>query len=201
MKKLLTRGLLGVAALTVPMGASLALPMAAAHAAPATSTFVAHDGVTYGGDNGVIVSYDGGQTFVNGTNGVINGNLDVPAGVTATLAWTEVTGNVSVEGNLNVRGNTTFDHNLSVNGGSFKYGNQWLHIAGNVSFINSPGPSNDQNGFWDGPNTVGGNFSYTYSSGRLYVGNLTVNGNFTFANNTGGSDLGGLIVMGHKNVS
>ena len=36
MKKLLTRGLMGVAALAVPLGASLALPMAA-HAAPAAS--------------------------------------------------------------------------------------------------------------------------------------------------------------------
>jgi hypothetical protein len=36
MKKLLTRGLIGVAALAVPLGASMALPMAA-HAAPAAS--------------------------------------------------------------------------------------------------------------------------------------------------------------------
>jgi hypothetical protein len=41
MKKLLTRGLLGAAALAVPLGASLALPMAA-HAAPSTVKAVAH---------------------------------------------------------------------------------------------------------------------------------------------------------------
>jgi hypothetical protein len=78
MKKLLTRSLLGVAALAVLLGACLALPMAAAHAAPATSNpawSIATDG-----------------QILNGTYK----NIDVPAGVTAKIEWSHVTGQVSV---------------------------------------------------------------------------------------------------------
>jgi hypothetical protein len=188
MKKLLKRGLLGAAAITIPLGASLALPAVAASAAPGaaqvTTSVVATDGQTL--------------------TGTINANVDVPSGVTATFAYAHVTGNVSVEGNLGIRA-SQLDRNLNVNGGSFVAYNQASSITGNVSITNSPGPSGSQNGFFSdaGQSTVGGNFSYTYNSGRLYVGNagLHVQGNFSFANNTGGSDLGGLDVSGHQTIS
>jgi hypothetical protein len=51
MKKLITRSLLGIAALAVPLGASLALPMAA-HATPAVSFSASKDGASAGWTNG-----------------------------------------------------------------------------------------------------------------------------------------------------
>jgi hypothetical protein len=166
----------------------MAIPMAAAHAAPATS------------NPAWTIATDG--QILQGTYK----NLDVPAGVTATIAWSHVTGNVTVEGTLAVH-SSQIDGNVDVNGGIFGVGaDPASSIGGNLSIEHSPGswvwsdPPTD--GFWNSGATIGGNFSYTYNTGRLYVGNATVKGNFEYANNAAPApDLGGLTVNGHTHLS
>ena len=144
----------------------------------------------------------GGQPFTT--------NLDVPAGATCRLSGGSVSGNVSVEGTLFTFG-YSFSQNVTVTGGSFCNVNYPLHITGNLAITGSSGPSNgpcEQNGnfavYGDG-SSIGGNFSYTGNSGRLYIagdaGGTVLSGNFTFNTNTGGYDIGGLHVLGHSNIS
>jgi len=137
----------------------------------------------------------------------ITTNFDVPAGATCRLgSGVEVTGNVTVEGEL-VSFGAQFDGNVSVNGGSLTAANQGIYIGGNLSITNSAGADGNNatiqstNGFANdaGTSVIAGNFSYTYNSGRLYVGlnggptGTVVKGNFSYANNTGPApDLSGL---------
>jgi hypothetical protein len=185
MKKLLTRGLLGVAALAVPLGASLALPMAAAHAAPGVKTATANTGDT---------------PF----SGKISSNLDVPTGVTFFLNGAEVTGNVTVEGTLRAT-NVTFDKNVIVSGGHFQFINTGSTVDGNLIVSGSAG--NDVNGFWDNhgtgrSNLIVGNFNYEGNAAQLFVwGDTTsVQHNFNYDQNAS-SYSGGLTVAGQQNIS
>jgi hypothetical protein len=205
MNKLLTRGVLGIAALAAPVGASLALPVAAAHAAPATSN----------------------PAWTVATNGqILSGtykNIDVPAGVTAHIEWSHVTGNVTVEGVLGSTA-TIFDHNVDVSGPGSQL---WLynyasHIQGNLSVTNSSGAWNGSGGTSFGDNTsyvgpdaatangtsqVDGNFKFQNNTGWLYVGGpLQVGGNFTASDNgpyanPGHFDHSGLTVSGNSSIS
>jgi hypothetical protein len=148
MKKFLTRGLLGVGALAVPLGASLALPAAAAHAAPPGGSITATN------------------DWNNPTGGTITGNLDVPAGVAIHLNGATVTGNVTVEGFLQAA-NTTFDKNVIVTGGHIHFDGQPTMpstVKGNLNITGSD--SSDVNGFWVGA-TIGGNFNYDGNSAQL----------------------------------
>jgi hypothetical protein len=180
MKKLLTRSLLGIAAVAVPLGAFLAFPLAAS-AAPATSNpawTVASDGQTLSG------------TYKN---------IDVPAGVTAKIEWSHVTGQVSVEGVLSSAA-TIFDHNVGVSGPGSELWlfNQASHIKGDLTVANSSGGWNGSAGTSFGANTgyagpdaatangsqVDGNFSFQNNTGWLYVGSpLNVVGSFTASGN------------------
>jgi hypothetical protein len=156
MKKLLTRGLLGIAALAIPAGAAVALPMAA-NAAPAGGSITATN------------------SWANPTGGTINGNLDVPAGVTVHLNGAEVTGNVTVEGTLQAA-NTHFDKNVIVNGGAFQFVNQPTLpsvIKGNLNVTTSP--ASDGSGFWV-PTVIDGNFNFTGSTAMVFGSPTTVGG-------------------------
>jgi hypothetical protein len=156
MKKLLTLGLPGIAALTIPLGVALALP-AAANAAPAGGSTTA-----------AAVLATGSGTGPNPYNGTINANLDVPAGASLVLNGATVTGNVTVEGYL-FAGNTHFDKNVIVNGGVIQFNNQPALpsiIEGNLN-VTSPS-SSDTSGFWV-HTTIDGNFNYYGSSAQLYM--------------------------------
>jgi hypothetical protein len=173
MKKLLTRGLLGIAALAAPLGVSLALPMAAAHAAPGTTAATADLGT--------------GPLPYNGT---INGNLDVPAGVSFYINGGEVKGNVTVEGYL-FAANAKFDNNVTVTGGHIQFNNQpslRSVVKNNLTITGSD--NNDWNGFWVGAN-IGNNFTYTGNAARLYVGaTITVGHSFNYSGNAFSYDGG-----------
>jgi hypothetical protein len=164
MKKLLTRGLLGIAALAVPVGALVALPMAANAAPAGGSTTAAAVIAATGMGTGPLPSY-----------ATINANLDVPAGQSLFLNGATVTGNVTVEGYL-FAGNTHFDKNVIVNGGLIKFNNQPSLpsvVEGNLNVTNPS--SSDQSGFWV-PTTIEGNFNYSGPSALLYGAPTTVGG-------------------------
>jgi hypothetical protein len=127
MKKLLTRVLLGIAALALPFGVSTAFPMSA-HAA--TGSSAATPGMS-----------SGDHTYT----GTINGNFDVPAGVSFYMKGSESTGNVTVEGYM-FAANVTFDQNVTVsNGGHIVFNNQPDTIKKNLTMCGS----SDETGFWE----------------------------------------------------
>jgi hypothetical protein len=201
MKKLLTRGLLGLAALAVPAAAALASPLAAS-AAPSSSTTC---------NNGYWNQY-GNVTITNPLPSVVKTNLVVPTGAVCGLSGNEVQGNVDVQGSLVAYGGV-FDKNVSVTGGLFKSVNEGVTINGNLSFLD-PAPGS-YNGFWGNQfgttNVVKGNLSYTidsstsypmYNSPLLYFGGgTTVNGNLSYSDQgtgwTGHVDQTGLNVLGN----
>jgi hypothetical protein len=178
MKKLLTRGLLAIAALAVPAGAALALP-AAANAA------TAHDSVQ--GGTWTVTTSNTGSTIYGDT---INSNLDVPAGVTFFTS-SHVTGNLTVEGTLYAVGGT-FDKNVNVNPGGMFQGMNWgVTIKGNLNILDPA--ANSQNGFsgdeYGTSSLVMGNVNYkidsltaypNYQSPQLYLYNTTVKGNLNY---------------------
>jgi hypothetical protein len=164
MKTLLTRGLVGVGALAIPVGASLALPAAAAHAGAPGSVTAAS------------ILATGAGTGPNPYNGTISSNLDVPAGVRLVLNGAEVTGNVTVEGTL-FAANTHFDKNVTVTGGHIQFNNQPTLpsiVKGNLTVTGSD--SSDTNGFWVNT-TIMGNFTYYGNAAPPYTGaTVTVGG-------------------------
>jgi hypothetical protein len=141
-------------------------------------------------------------------------NVNVPAGATCDLSWSDVKGNVSVQGTLVTYGTTTFEKNVSVTGGSFAAANWGVTINGNLSFVNPAVYS--YNGFWGNysANEVKGNLSYTidsstvypcYQSPLLYFGGGTkVDGNFNYSDQgtgfAGHLDQGGLNVVAGKTI-
>jgi hypothetical protein len=136
----------------------------------------------------------------------INSNVTIPAGATCNLSWSDIKGNVTVNGRLVTYGITHFEKNISVNGGSFAAANWGVTIDGNLSFLNPAVYS--YNGFWGdySPNVVKGNLSYTITSDTVYPdyqspllyfgGGVTVNGNFNYSDQGSGFpghlDKGGL---------
>jgi hypothetical protein len=199
MKKLLTRGLLGLAALAVPAGAALASPLAAS---AATNSTTCNNGYWNVNDN---------ITITKPLPDVVTTNLVVPPGAFCGLAGNEVQGNVTVQGSLVVYGGV-FDKNVSVTGGLFKGVNNGVTINGNLSFQDPAVGS--YNGFWGNQggstNIVKGNLSYTidsstsyplYNSPLLYfAGGTTVNGNMSYSDQgtgwPGHLDKTGLQVLG-----
>ena len=152
----------------------------------------------------------GGTTKCEGVlTAEVDNNLVVPAGKTCSL-WgaQEIKGNVTVEPEATLESyqQTTFDGNVTVNGGTFKVLNRPVTIKKNLTITNS---TNDVNGFWnvyDGvPSTIGGNFNYTNNAAPLYVGGLgvEVTGSYTYANNVPGPDgwTSALHVLGSSNIS
>src|SRR5262245_22644133 len=124
----------------------------------------------------------------------ITTNSTVPAGARCDLSWSDVQGNVNVNGNLVTFGITHFGKNVTVMpGGSFAAANWGVTIDGNLS-ITDPA-ANSANGFWGDytGNTVKGNVSYTITPGAaaaypqyqwpyLYFGGpTTVNGNVSYS--------------------
>jgi hypothetical protein len=92
----------------------------------------------------------------------ITTNVTVPAGARCDLSWSEVQGNVNVNGNLVTYGITHFAKNVNVMpGGSFAAANWGVTIDQNLN-ITDPG-ANSGNGFWGdySPNLVRGTVNYT----------------------------------------
>jgi hypothetical protein len=137
-------------------------------------------------------------------NGTINENIDVPASVTQAdnlwLGWTHVTGNVTIEGDLQMTADIV-DGNVTVSGPGSQL---WLanyasHIKGNLTVHDSSGAWNgsagtsfgDNTGYTgpdaataDGTSQIDGNFSFLNNTGWLYVGSpLHVGGSFTASGN------------------
>jgi len=142
---------------------------------------------------------------------VIPGNVTVPAGATCNLSWSDIKGNVAVNGRLVTYGQTHFEKNVGVTGGSFAAANWGVTIDGNLSFLNPAVYS--YNGFWGdySPNVVKGNLTYTITSDTVYPdyqspllyfgGGTTVNGSFNYSDQGSGFaghlDTGGLKVLNH----
>jgi hypothetical protein len=145
---------------------------------------------------------------------VINSNVTVPAGATCNLSWSDIKGNVAVNGSLVTYGQTHFEKNVSINGGSFAAMNWGVTIDGNLSFLNPAVYS--YNGFWGNQggtsNLVKGNLTYTITSDTVYPdyqspllyfgGGTTVNGTFNYSDQGSGFpghlDKGGLNVLNHS---
>jgi len=161
----------------------------AAWAAPTTTTTTCNDSVS---------PVAGGAT--------VAGNLVVPAGATCYLFYATVQGNTSVAGTL-LADATTFNKNVSVNGGVLMNINRAFTVKGNLSITNSAGVNGTWEQYNDAKSVVQGNFSYTYNSGQLFIGylGLDVKGNFTFAYNAPSATdwpytLDGLTVAGNSTI-
>ena len=134
----------------------------------------------------------------------IDANLVVPAGAVCSLSYVEVTGNVSVQGDLYATG-TTLDRNVNVTGGALYQYNQALTIKGNLAITGSAGTAyygvNAFNGYPG--SVVNGSFSYTGNSAPLYISNLTVKGNFNHSGNTSANQIqpGALTVLGNSTIA
>jgi hypothetical protein len=148
---------------------------------------------------------------------VVTQNVDVPANTSCDLSWADMQGNVTVEGSLTTAGITTFEHNVTVAGGSFAASNWGVTIGGNLQITD---PSTySYNGFWGNQggtsNEVKGNVTYTitnamnypdYQSPLLYFGGGTeVDGTFTYTDHgtgwAGHLDTGGLSVIGKQTIA
>ncbi len=128
----------------------------------------------------------------------VAGDLNVPAGASCKVMWTEVNGDTTVEGALSASAGT-FDGKVKVDGGSFASFNYGATIHGSLKITGSSA----QNGFWSdyGPTVIDGQFKYLNNSGPLYMeGSNTVFGKFTYSGN---SHLysGTLVTHGHSNIS
>jgi hypothetical protein len=106
--------------------------------------------------------------------GEIAGDLVVPSGATCRLMWSHVAGSVNVFGNLEAV-STTFDKDVTVDGGSFKTFNGGNTFNANLTIKNSAGiPDFGRNGFWTeqyADNYVVGTFTYQNNSVPLYIQN------------------------------
>lgn len=148
---------------------------------------------------------------------VTNSNLDVPAGAVCTIVHGEVTGNVTVEGQLNVYGSmgsggtpVQFDKNVTVDGGTINVGNGGINVAQNLTIQHSAGQNiiNTESG----ASHIGSNLIFTDNTGSLFVGYepTLVKGNFNWSGNTtlpSQSDwtqpsyYGSVQAAGHYNIS
>ena len=134
----------------------------------------------------------GGTTTCTGSlaSVTIPNNLYVPAGVTCTLNWVEVVGNVTVDGIL-VSYSVKFDMNVTVTGTISlvnAYGD--APIAGNLTITNSSGlsgiyPNENQQ------NVVKGNITVTglNNGASFYIGSATVGGSVNLNDNAGRIDI------------
>jgi hypothetical protein len=157
-----------------------------------------NDLAAVGGGNTVC---DTGDVDANAWQGrIIQSNMSVPAGKTCRIYWSEVKGNVNVQGDL-ITIHTQFDKNVNVDGGSLTVMNWGSTFLGNLSIKNSPGRGGGPNGFWSdySATVISGDFSYQGNSVPLYTeGNVTVNGNMTYDT----SPCGNLpTVLGSMNVT
>jgi hypothetical protein len=124
--------------------------------------------------------------------GVINKNVDVPAGANVQLRWVDIKGNLSVEGTLSLA-SSQIEGNVNVSGpgaGLSLFNDPGNHIYGNLT-VNGAG------GYYDGSsiNTglgvyvdgqqVDGSLTFTNNTGsRMNLsGSMTVNGKFTYSHN------------------
>jgi hypothetical protein len=191
MKSLLKRGLLGSAAVAIPVTAALALPLAAHASSPVSNSKVTE------------------VTSTTTLPATVKGNIDIPAGQSVFIgSGTQITGNVTVEGNLKAAG-VTFDKNVYVEGGSLTVINQGIHVKHNLEIAGSAGDPNsdNMNGFYNdaGTSIIGGTFSYVGNSAPLYVGlnggpTGTVAHNFVYGDNTGSLGDAGLTVTGFTSI-
>jgi hypothetical protein len=191
--KLFKRALLGAAAVTIPVTAAVALPLAA----HASTSSLSNSNAT--------------ELTSSPSSATIKGNIDIPAGSSVFIgAGTEITGNVTVEGNLKAAG-VTFEKNVYVEGGSLTVINQGINVKHNLEIVGSAGdPNSDSmNGFYNdaGISHIGGTFSYIGNSAPLYVGlnggpTGTVAHNFVYGDNSHplGTGAAGLNVTGFTSI-
>jgi hypothetical protein len=146
------------------------------------------------------------QLYGDHSEAVIAGNIDVPQGHTLRLFGSEVTGNITVEGDLVMDG-ATADGNVNVNGGHFSSIAWGFLIKGGLSITNTPFDYNSNiSGFWNtyGPGEIDGGLTYTHNNGQhLETGqgaSVTVHGKFTYSDNSV-PYTGGLTVLGQSNIS
>jgi hypothetical protein len=149
----------------------------------------------------------------NTLTGTIKGDLDVPAGANCQLLGVEVTGNVTVEGNLQTA-STVFDKNIVVTGGVLWFINGPSHVKGSVWVLGSPGDGSnislgdnaDEYAFSaSGSNdtVIDGNLTYVDNSGAFYDQSdspLSVH-DFIYELNTHQLNMGALIVNGQEAVN
>jgi hypothetical protein len=132
----------------------------------------------------------------------VSGSLDVPAGTFYCLYGVDVMGTVTVEGTL-VSFSAHFHKNVNVTGGTIQIANgngPSSAIEGNLAITGSSG--NNSIGCPSLYNLIGGNISFTQSSGNLYVCQATVLGGVTVNNNVRiNNDYSGPYVAALNNIT
>jgi hypothetical protein len=155
----------------------------------ATSAVVAGSAFAGGGTFTCTGTPDNPQVILDKTTA---SNFDVPAGTYCKIVHGEVTGTVTVEGQLDVYGAmdastgypVKFDKTLTVDGGSINVGNGGINVLGTMTIKNSAQNSNINTE--RGSSHIGGNLVFTNNTGHLWVGYgpTNVDGTFSWSGNT-----------------
>ena len=196
------RTILAAAAVPAALAASL-LGATAASAAPNPNP---------GNGAVVITSQTQADNLMNTNQGVINKNVDVPAGAAVQLRYVDIKGNLSVEGKLSLA-SSQIEGNATVSGpgaGLSLFNDPGNHFYRNLT-VNAAGGYYDSSyintglGVYSDGQQVDGNLTFTNNTGsRLSYnadpGSMTVNGNFTYSGNAL-PYAGGLTVNGQQNIS
>jgi hypothetical protein len=211
------RTIITAAAVPAALAATLLGTAAAASAAPVP-----------GNGNSVVEINTQSELDAITVNGVINKNIDFPAGSqVGWLQWTTVNGNVSVEGQLqlsadNIQGNVTVSGpgslgfsnyaseihgNLTVTGSSGQYAGSWVNadLGDWTSYAGGVAGLPTAQSQIDGGLTITGNTAASLTNNMSGGGQLHVHGKFTYSGNSyNGTPLpyqGGLQVDGKSVIS
>ena len=196
------RTILAAAAVPAALAASL-LGATAASAAPHPNP---------GNGAVVITSQTQADNLMNTNQGVINKNVDVPAGAAVQLRYVDIKGNLSVEGKLSLA-SSQIEGNATVSGpgaGLSLFNDPGNHFWHDLT-VNAAGGYYDSSyintglGVYSDGQQVDGNLTFTNNTGsRLSYnadpGSMTVNGNFTYSGNAL-LYAGGLTITGHQSIS
>jgi hypothetical protein len=138
--------------------------------------------------------------------GVINKNVDVPAGANVQLRWVDIKGNLSVEGKLSLA-SSQIEGNAYVSGpgaGLSLFNAPGNHFYGNLTVYGAGGYYDNSNintglGVYSNGQQVDGNLIFANNTGSQMnlSGSMTVNRNFIYALNAHAYG-GGLTVSGHS---
>jgi len=195
------RTILAAAAVPAALAASL-LGATAASAAPNPNP---------GNGAVVITSQTQADNLMNTNQGVINKNVDVPAGAAVQLRYVDIKGNLSVEGKLSLA-SSQIEGNATVSGpgaGLSLFNDPGNHFYRNLT-VNAAGGYYDSSyintglGVYSDGQQVDGSLTFTNntSSGMDLSGSLTVNGSFTYSGNAiPYTPNGELTVLGSQSVS
>jgi hypothetical protein len=161
------------------------------------------------GNGAVVITSQAQAEQLMAQGGVINKNVDVPAGADVQLRWVDIKGNLSVEGKLalassQIEGNANvsgpgaglslfndpgnhFYRNLTVNGAGGYYDGSWINTG---------------LGTYSNGQQVDGSLIFTNNTGsRMSLNSsMTVNGSFTYSGNAL-PYAGGLTVLGNQSIS